>query len=86
MTGDDPHPPRFLVFFNSRVEGQAGAEYLHVQLPPELQDKIKWFHSRMMDEFHEGEMHALLIGDVFGHATTDAAGMVSDIQMPFLTA
>ena len=39
-----------------------------------------------MDEFREGEMHALLIGDVFGHAATDAAGMVSDIQMLFLTA
>ena len=29
MTGDDPHPPKFLVFFNSRAEAQAGAEYLH---------------------------------------------------------
>ena len=86
MTGDDPHPPKFLVFFNSRAEAQAGAEYLRARLPPELRDKIKWFHSGMTDEFREGEMHALLVGDVFGHAATDAAGMVSDIQMLFLTA
>ena len=31
----------------------------------------------MTDDFCELEMHALLIGDVFGLAATDAAGMVS---------
>jgi superfamily II DNA helicase RecQ len=28
MTSEDSHPPKFLVFFNSRAEAQAGAEYL----------------------------------------------------------
>jgi hypothetical protein len=30
----------------------------------------------MTDEFRKEDIHALLIGDVFGHAATDAAGMV----------
>ena len=38
----------------------------------------------MTDEFREDEMHALLVGDVFGHAATDAAGMVSGIDLIFL--
>lgn len=76
MSVNDPHPPKFLVFFNSRVEAQAGAEFLWERLTPELRDKIKWFHSGMTDEYREVEMHALLIGEVFGHAATDAAGMV----------
>lgn len=76
LSVDDPRPPKFLVFFNSRAEAQAGAEFLRERLAPELRDKIKWFHSGMTDEFREVEMHALLVGDVFGHAATDAAGMV----------
>lgn len=76
-TISNPKPPKFLVFFNSQAEAQAGAEFQHEQLAPELRDKIKWFHSGMTDEFREVEMHALLIGDVYGHAATDAAGMVS---------
>ena len=75
-TSSDPKPPKFLVFFNSRSEAQAGAEFLRERLDPELRDKVKWFHSGMTDEFREVEMHALLIGDVYGHAATDAAGMV----------
>ncbi|KAJ7588456.1 hypothetical protein C8J56DRAFT_785691 [Mycena floridula] len=42
---------KFLIFFNSRAEAQAGAEYLRQHLPPRLRDKIKWFHSDMTDEF-----------------------------------
>ena len=38
----------------------------------------------MTDEFREDEMHALLVGDVFGYGATDAAGMVSDIYLIFL--
>lgn len=70
-------PPKFLIFFNSRMEAQAGAEFLRERLAPDLRDKVKWFHSGMTDEFREEEMHALQVGDVFGHAATDAAGMVS---------
>jgi hypothetical protein len=47
----DPVPPKFLVFFNSRAEAQAGAEYLRGRLSEELKDKVKWFHSGMTDEF-----------------------------------
>jgi superfamily II DNA helicase RecQ len=51
--GSRDEPPKFLVFFNSRAEEQAGAEYLQAHLSPELQDKVKWFHSGMTDEFCE---------------------------------
>lgn len=77
MTADEPKPIKFLVFFNSRAEAQAGSEYLRVRLSPELRDKVNWFHSGMTDEFRESEIHALLVGDVFGDGATDAAGMVS---------
>jgi hypothetical protein len=30
----------------------------------------------MIDKFREENIHVLLIGDVLGHAATDAAGMV----------
>ena len=58
--GDEP-PSKFLVFFNSRAEAQAGAEYLQACLLPELWDKVKWFHFGMTDEFCEEEIHALII-------------------------
>jgi hypothetical protein len=76
MQPGDPKPPKFLVFFNSRAEAQAGVEYLRSRLCPELQDKIKWFHVGMTDEFRKEDIYVLLIGDVFGHAATDAAGRV----------
>jgi len=77
MTADDPKPIKFLIFFNSRAEAQEGSEYLKAHLSPELRDKVNWFHSGMTDEFRESEIHALLIGDIFGNGATDAAGMVS---------
>jgi superfamily II DNA helicase RecQ len=76
-TPGDLTPPKFLVFFNSRGEAQAGAEYLRARLSPELRDKVKWFHSGMTDAFREQEMHALIIGESYGEGSTDAAGMVS---------
>ena len=41
----DKCPPKFFVFFNSRGEAQAGAEFLRARLSPELRDKVKWIHS-----------------------------------------
>ena len=76
LTVADPCPPKFLVFFNSRNEAQEGAEFLWKRSSPELHDKIKWYHSGMTDEYGEVEMHALQIGNVFGDAATDAAGMI----------
>ena len=73
----DELPPKFLVFFNSRAEAQAGTEFLRARLSPELRDKVKWFHSGMTDQFREEEMHALIIGELLGEGATDAAGMVS---------
>ena len=81
MQPGDPKPPKFLAFFNSRAEAQAGAEYLRSRSCLELRDKIKWFHSGMTDQFRKEEMHALLVGDVYGHAATDAAGMVSTFSI-----
>ncbi|KAF7970092.1 hypothetical protein HWV62_25018 [Athelia sp. TMB] len=75
LKSGDPMPPKFLVFFNSRTEVQAGAEYLRRRLLPELRDKVKWIHSGMTDEFREAEVHALLVGETIGGAATDAVGM-----------
>ena len=73
----DKCPPKFLVFFNSRGEAQAGAKFLRARLSPELCDKVIWFHSGMTDQFREDEMHALIIVELFSKGSTDAAGMVS---------
>lgn len=78
MKAGDHTPSIFLVFFNTQAEAQAGGVYLRGRLPVELKDKVKWFHSGMTDKFCEQEMHALLTGEVFGDASTDAAGMVSN--------
>lgn len=78
------NPTKFLVFFNSRAEAQSGAEFLCEHLLPELRDKIKWFHSGMTDEFRDEEMKALVVGDVYGHCATDAAGMVGSYISRFL--
>ena len=80
----DKPPPKFLVFFNSRAEAQAGAEYLWACLSPELQDKVKWFHLGMTDEFCEEEIHTLIIGESFREGSTDAAGMVSLLALRLL--
>ena len=53
-----------------------GAKFPCEQLAAKLQEKVKWFHSGMTDEFQEVEAHALLIDNVYGHAATDATGMV----------
>lgn len=79
-TAEGKPPLKFLVFFNSRAEAQGGAEFLRARLPPELRESIKWFHSGMTDEFHETEIHALQVGEVYGHAATDAAGMVGELS------
>ena len=42
-----------------------------------MSPKVNWFHSGMTEEFRESEIHALLMGDIFGNGATDAAGMVS---------
>ena len=36
MMADDLWPPKFLVFFNSHTEAQAGAKFLRENLAPEL--------------------------------------------------
>lgn len=69
-------PSKFVVFFNSRAEAQLGAEYLRNSLCLELRDKVKWFHSGMIDEFCEDKTHTLIVGDVMGDAATNAIGMV----------
>jgi superfamily II DNA/RNA helicase len=53
-------------------------------LPPDLQDKIIWFHSGMSAEFREEAIKKLKNGDMWGFWCTDAAGMVRvDISKVF---
>ncbi|KAG1728758.1 P-loop containing nucleoside triphosphate hydrolase protein [Suillus paluster] len=74
------HPLKFMIFCNSRQDSQRMAEYLHSQLHPELQHKIIWFHSRMMQEFRTDMMEKLHGGKLWGMCCTDAVGMGLDIR------
>ncbi len=73
---EGPLPCKFLVFFNSQGEAEAGARFLRSRLPPKLRDKVKWVHSGMTDEFCEEAIHALQVGDDIGACDTDAVGLV----------
>lgn len=79
----DPPPPKFLVFFDDTKCTEAAIKYLRKRLPPELRDKIKWFHSTMSNSFREEEFEKLRTGDNWGLAVTDVFGMVSYILYQF---
>ncbi|KIK32775.1 hypothetical protein CY34DRAFT_27154 [Suillus luteus UH-Slu-Lm8-n1] len=74
------HPPKFMIFCNSRQDSQRMAEYLHGQLRPELHHKIVWFHSRMTQEFRMDMTEKLCGGELWGMCCTDTAGMGLDIR------
>lgn len=74
------HPPKFMIFCNSRQDSQRMAEYLHGQLHPELHNKIVWFHSGMTQEFRMDMTEKLCGGELWGMCCTDAAGMVSSLH------
>ncbi|KIJ10206.1 hypothetical protein PAXINDRAFT_16777 [Paxillus involutus ATCC 200175] len=54
--------------------------FLREQLPPELRDKIVWFHSGMTQEFRSEMIEKLRCGEIWGICCTDAAGMGLDIR------
>lgn len=72
----DPPPPKFLIFFDDIQDAINAAHYLRQQLPPALQNKIKWFNSDMTTSYKEDELSNLISGETWGLCTTDSFGMV----------
>ncbi|KAL6307300.1 P-loop containing nucleoside triphosphate hydrolase protein [Sparassis latifolia] len=81
--GDTP-PPKFLVFFDNIKKAEAVVQHLCSQLPVELRDKIKHFHSVMTDHYRNDECEALKNSNIWGLCVTDSFGMgldLADIQL-----
>jgi superfamily II DNA helicase RecQ len=74
---DKQSPPKFMVFVNNRKESEKLVENEWDNLPPNLRDKVAWFHSGMSQQFREETVEKLRSGDIWGIICTDAAGMVS---------
>jgi len=72
-------PPPFMVFVNKRAESEELAKKEWENLPPDLREKVVWFHSGMSPEFHEEVIAKLQSGEIWGIMCTDAAGMVSRV-------
>ncbi|THH15200.1 hypothetical protein EUX98_g9501 [Antrodiella citrinella] len=76
MAGD-AEPPKFLIFFDNRLETVRAGRYLHNCLPSEYRDKIVWLISDMSKEFKEQQVEKLKKGELWGLCATDSFGMVS---------
>lgn len=72
-------PPPFMVFVNKRAESEELAKKEWENLPPDLQEKVMWFHSGMSLEFREEVIAKLQSGEIWGIMCTHAAGMVSRV-------
>ncbi|KAG6906877.1 hypothetical protein DXG01_011523 [Tephrocybe rancida] len=79
FTADMPPFPKFLVFFDSTTNAEGAVRYLRSRLPPELHNKIKWFHSTMTLAYCEEEFQRFVSGEVWGMVVTDAFGMGLDL-------
>ncbi|EGN97693.1 hypothetical protein SERLA73DRAFT_57054, partial [Serpula lacrymans var. lacrymans S7.3] len=55
------------------------AKFLQGRLPPDMQEKIKWFNSDMATIFKETEYEHLLDSSTWGLCTIDSFGMEMDI-------
>lgn len=77
-TPRDPLPlGKFLIFFDSKAESVAAAEYLRGRLAIGDRHLIKWFNADMSSQYRVDEADALKEGQIWGLACTDSFGMVS---------
>lgn len=72
----DPPPPKFLVFFDNTTATEGAIHYLRSRLPPELRDKIKYFHATMTTGYREENFEKFATDDTWGLTVTDSFGMV----------
>ena len=72
----DNIPQKFLIFFDSINECVAAGSSLRHRLPPELRDKISWFHSEMSDQHKKDELERLRKGEIWGLCATDSFRLV----------
>ena len=80
---EDPNPPKFIVFFDNIKEGEEACKHLQRLLPPKHQNKVKWFHSIMSNQYRSNELEAMLQGDLFGLCATDSFRMVRIPYSPY---
>lgn len=74
---DDPHPPKFLVFFDKIRDAEDAWAKLQACLPPSECHWLVYFHSTMTQAYRLEQIEALKNGDIWGIFCTDACGMVS---------
>ncbi|KAF7299443.1 ATP-dependent DNA helicase RecQ [Mycena indigotica] len=74
-TADKP-PPKFLVFFDSTADCEEAVEFLRTRLPPNLGNKVRYFHSTMTVHYRSEKFEGFQTGAIWGMAVTDAFGMV----------
>ncbi|KAF8224355.1 hypothetical protein L208DRAFT_995585, partial [Tricholoma matsutake] len=72
-------PPKFMVFVNRQKESEEIVGFQWDNLPPRLQDKVVWFHSRMSPQFQDDAIRRLRDGELWGIICTNAAGMGLDL-------
>ncbi|KIJ35148.1 hypothetical protein M422DRAFT_181151 [Sphaerobolus stellatus SS14] len=78
-------PHKFLIFFNSRKEAEAAAEYLWKKFGLDLRKHVLWFHSVITEGYRSEKIKSFAKSQggedgVWGLMCTDAAGMGLDIK------
>ncbi|KAG2741977.1 P-loop containing nucleoside triphosphate hydrolase protein [Suillus brevipes Sb2] len=79
FNGTTPHE-KFMLFTNSRDKAEIACSCIHLHMPPQLRDKVVWFHSGMSMDFRVDAMDKLRRGDIWGVCCTDTAGMGLDLR------
>lgn len=80
VEGITPPPDPFLVFFDSTKATEHAVHALQKYLPPELRDKIRYFHAGMTQTYREDESDKFKGGETWGMMATSSFGMVSEFQ------
>ena len=57
-------PKKFMVFVKKQHKSEEMAKKEWDNLPPNLKEKIIWFHSGMSPEFHEDAIRKLQMGEI----------------------
>lgn len=77
---NDEALPKFLIFFDNRMEAEKACFYLQSRLPQNLKQMIKWFHSLNTGEYRTEELENMKTDKIWGFCSTDSFGMVSLVK------
>ncbi|KZT12107.1 uncharacterized protein LAESUDRAFT_615946, partial [Laetiporus sulphureus 93-53] len=67
---------KVLVFFDNIEESIKARDVLRVKLLPRECEKIKWFNSRMLEQFRDDTLHEFVANELYGMYATDSFSMV----------